>query len=364
MNLPRVVILVHGGPESIEAVRARGLSRDYPPDQVHLLFREMSRRVTAVEWHRKIKQLQPDLLYVLNTALPGCPLACWWKLAHGLPFILDTGDVVCEMARRAGTAWFGKVPLLHLAESLTQNLARTVVVRGTRHREFLQSRGYPNVALIRDGCHPAATVDEHAASALRGRLGLENSFVVGVMGSLVYSPRLGICYGWDLIRALSHLRDLPIKGLVIGDGPGRAWLEALARTHGVADRIVFCGRIPYAEVPLYLSVLSVALSTQTNNLPGQVRTTGKLPEYMAAGRFVLASRVGEAALVLPEAMLLNYEGEVDGDYPKHLAARLRELWNNPAMLDTRRELPQRAEELFSYDVLSPLFLQTVQAAMK
>ena len=38
-------------------------------------------------------------------------------------------------------------------------------------------------------------------------------------------------------------------------------------------RLVFTGRVPYGELPAYLRLMDVALSTQTNNLPGQVRTT-------------------------------------------------------------------------------------------
>lgn len=362
MSTPRVAILVHGGPESIEAIRARGLSQCYPSEKIRLLFREGSRAATVTRWRRQITEWNPDLLYVINTALPGAPLACGSKLARGLPFILDTGDAVFEMARSAGTAPWWKLPLLRLVESLAQKQARTIVVRGTRHAEFLRGRGHASVALIRDGCHVTDTPEAGAVAALRARLGLDSAFVVGVMGSLVYSPRLRICYGWDLIQALARLRDRPVKGLIIGDGNGRSWLKSQAQSQGVADRLVFCGRVPYPEVPLYLRLLDVALSTQTNNLAGQVRTTGKLPEYMAAGRFVLASRVGEAALLLPDAMLLDYDGEVDGNYPARLADRLRELHGNPALLEARRELPGKAEELFSYRVLSGQFKQVVEAA--
>ena len=52
-----------------------------------------------------------------------------------------------------------------------------------------------------------------------------------------------------------------------------------------------------------LGALDVVLSTQSNDVVGQVRTTGKLPLYMANGRFILATDVGEASLVLPDAWL-------------------------------------------------------------
>ena len=362
MSAPRIAFLVHGGPDSIEAVRARGLSQNHPADKVHFLWRETARLATARAWHRQIKALSPDLLYVINTALPGAPLACWWQRWHGLPFVLDTGDVIYEMARHAGTSAAWKLPLLRWVESRAQRRAHTIVVRGTRHQEYLRANGHASVALIRDGYSPAKEIDAAKIQTLRTRLGLENKFVVGVLGSLVFSPRLEICYGWDLIQALAELRDTPLHGLIIGDGHGRAWLEAQARRLGVADRVTFCGRIPHAEVPAYLRLLDVALSTQTNNLPGQVRTTGKLAEYLAAERFILASRVGEAALLLPDSMLLDYVGTVDAEYPRKLAARLRQLWQNPVELEARHALRDVAEKNCAYAVLAKQFDAVVAAA--
>ena len=93
--------------------------------------------------------------------------------------------------------------------------------------------------------------------------------------------------------------------------------------------------------------------------PGQVRTTGKVPEYMAAGRFVLASRVGEAELLLPAEMLLEYNGEVDAGYPDRLAARIRQLVLRPDALSQRENLPARAATTCSYDVLSAQWLELV-----
>lgn len=358
MNAPKLALLVNGGPDSIEAVRARGLAQRHPPERLLLLFRDADRRATASRWQRRLESFQPQLLYVVNTALPGIQTAWQWR-QRGVPFVLDTGDTVFEMARSAGTAPWWKLPLLWAGEQRAQKLAAAIVVRGTRHREHLLQLGFNRVELIRDGYLERDEPEARLVSDCKRRLGLEGAFVVGLMGSLVFSPKLGICYGWDLLQALAKLRDLNVRGLVIGDGPGRGWLEARARELGVTERVVFAGRVPYEEVPLYLRLLDVALSTQTNNLAGRVRTTGKLPEYMAAGRFMLASRVGEAALVLPEAMLLDYEGAVDTQHPSRLAGRLRELAAHPGQMDLRQGLPARARELFAYEVLSREFDRVV-----
>jgi glycosyltransferase involved in cell wall biosynthesis len=351
MNRPAVSFLVHGGPDSIEAVRLRGLSQGVSPNAIRFLFRTKDKRATWSEWTRELRNTRPDLVYVLNTALPGAPMAVWNQLFRGIPYILDTGDVIFEMARRSGIGAGWRLPMLWTVEQLAWRCAHRIVVRGTRHKEYLERRGF-RASLVRDGYASQQQVTPESIAALRSKLGLHGKLVIGLMGSLVWSPRLQICYGWDLIRALPSLTDLPIAVVIIGDGNGRAWLESEANRLGVGNLITFTGRIPYAEVPAYMRLLDVALSTQTNNLPGQVRTTGKVPEYMAAGCFILASKVGEAELLLPPEMVIPFNGELDPDYPARLASRIREVLAKPEMLALRKSLPEIAARTCSYEVLS------------
>ena len=348
----RVTAVVHGGPDSIESTRIRSLSRGYPSDFLRVLFRQEGIDATARAWNRDIAKYPPDLLYILNTAAPGSLLAPWWRMRKSLRYILDTGDAVYEMARTSGIGAGWRLPLLWTFERLAQQHAEVIVVRGTRHRELLQSQGRRQVRVIRDGYAENQVVSPKSVEVLRAKLGLTGRFVLGVMGSTILSPRLGICYGWDLIEALAQLKDLPVAGLIIGDGSGLPWLRERAQTLGVAGRIVFTGRIPYSDVPLYLRLMDTAFSTQTNNLPGQVRTTGKIPEYMAAGRFILASRVGEAELLLPEPMLIDYHGEVDLGYPVRVACRIRTLIASEDLRNLGATLPARVLEHCSYDNLA------------
>lgn len=363
MTLPRLTLLVHGGPNSIEAVRVRGLSQRIPPDCLRFLFRQPDRRATLNAWSADIQSHRPDLIYVLNTAMPGAPFAVWNHLRRGIPYLLDTGDVIHEMARRSGIGAGWRLPLLWSVERAAWKFAHRIVVRGTRHKEYLERLGH-RAALIRDGYATQQEVPPDRVEAIRNRLGLQGKIVVGLMGSLVWSPRLQICYGWDLLRALPDLRDLPIGVVIIGDGNGQSWLEAEAVRLGVRDRIQFTGRIPYDDVPAYMRVLDIALSTQTNNLPGQVRTTGKVPEYMAAGCFILASKVGEAELLLPPEMLVPFQGEVDQAYPARLAQRIRQLVEDPGRLELRRSLPARAAATCSYSVLSQHWLELVNQCLR
>src|SRR5690606_1753301 len=133
---------------------------------------------------------------------------------------------------------------------------------------------------------------------------------------------------------------------------GLPWLQRRARELGVERRVTFVGRMPLLDLAPFVSVMDVGLSTQSNDLPGQVRTTGKLPLYLAAGRYVLATRVGEAARVLDEGQLLDYEGALDLAHPRRLAERLRALVARPELrADAGERNVALARERFSYDVI-------------
>jgi glycosyltransferase involved in cell wall biosynthesis len=180
-----------------------------------------------------------------------------------------------------------------------------------------------------------------SAEKLRGELGLDGGFVVGLVGSLILSPRLGVSYGWDLIEALARTKGR-VLALVVGEGSGRAALEARARALGVEERCRFVGRVEPFRVAAYVCAMDAALSTQTNDLVGRVRTTGKLPLYLTCERPVIASHVGEAARLLgPHGWTIPFSGRLDRSYPDRLAERIETWRAEPEAVPARRALAAR-----------------------
>jgi glycosyltransferase involved in cell wall biosynthesis len=353
--MPRIAVLVNGRPDSAAGARARGLFEPLQGrHQVFYAYRRSGKIASLGRFLRELNARKPDLVYVVNAAVSGAGAALIARLARGFGFVVDTGDLGYELAELTGRpGWPGR-KVIGLTEKAALHFADSIVVRGTYHRDFLKEAGFTNVHVIRDGIDSSHSRSVDAAE-LRHALGLDGCFCVGLMGTITWSPRLRMCYGWDLVEALA-LADstLPIQALVVGDGDGLPYLKQRAQELGVEKRIRFVGRVPYSQVPRYLSAMDIAVSTQTNNRVGNVRTTGKLPEYMAVGCYVLATDVGEARLLLPPEMRLVYDGVRDDRYPRRLADRIEELarGGEERLREATRATVARAREELDYSRLS------------
>jgi glycosyltransferase involved in cell wall biosynthesis len=83
--------------------------------------------------------------------------------------------------------------------------------------------------------------DPRLRRAARARLGIAaHARVVGGVGRLEPTKRFD-----DLIRVVREVPEVTL--LLVGDGSARAALEHMARTQGVADRVVFTGAVPHVR---------------------------------------------------------------------------------------------------------------------
>lgn len=120
-----------------------------------------------------------------------------------------------------------------------------------------------------------------------------------------------------LLTAFAALPAVPRAVLVlVGDGPARSGLEALAARLGVADRVRFLGQRPDAQRLLAAFDVAVLSSQTIENLPYSVL------EAMAAGLPVVATAVG----ALPELVDDGRTGWlVPPRSPRVLTERLRRV---------------------------------------
>jgi len=124
------------------------------------------------------------------------------------------------------------------------------------------------------------------------RLGLDPAgLVIGNVGRL--SPEKGLA---GLVEATAQLLEegQPVRLVLVGDGPERQELEALARRQGIADRVHLVGHQPDPR-PWYEAMDLFVSNSRREGLPNV------LLEAMALGVPVAATRIaGVARLIEPE----------------------------------------------------------------
>lgn len=132
--------------------------------------------------------------------------------------------------------------------------------------------------------------------------------------------------GEVIIRALARLPG-SVRLLMVGDGPDRGPCVSLANELGVADRIEWTGALPHRSALERLASCDVLVSPQIP-LPGQpyFQSPIKLFEYMALGRPIVASRLGQIIEILDDGRTARLVQPAD---VQELAAAIMDLLNSP-----------------------------------
>ncbi|MFA5890631.1 MAG: glycosyltransferase [Actinomycetota bacterium] len=335
--------LVNGAEGSAAGARAERIARAVGPGDAEIVYRDGSRRRAVAGMAKASRRARPRVIWAMDLAV--APVVAALTRSRGTKFVVDTGDSPAAFLEQvqAGRAL---IAIARVLERVGYGSADCIVVRGPYHAEQLRARGL-DARVIPDGVD-LKLFGPADATGLRAKMGLERKFTVGIQGHFTWYPALGGGLGWELVHAIALRKDLPIHALLIGSGPGLSHLRVLAEDLGVGDRVTVVGRVSYQDLALYLNACDVCLLTQTNDPSSWVRTTGKLPGYLACGRYILASRVGTAAEILPEEMLIDYEGRWDHAYPAKLAERFAGLIRGPERLTRGADLRGLAQQ-FDYE---------------
>jgi PEP-CTERM/exosortase A-associated glycosyltransferase len=165
----------------------------------------------------------------------------------------------------------------------------TTICEGLRHE--IVGRGVPaaRVTVIPNAVDARMfAVGAAPDPALRAQLGLDGAQVIGFAGSFYGYEGLDLLI--DALAALAPKRSL--RALLIGGGPQEAALRAQAASRGVADRVVFAGRVPHADVRRYYDLIDVLAYPRRSMRLTELVTPLKPLEAMAQGRMFVASDVG------------------------------------------------------------------------
>jgi glycosyltransferase involved in cell wall biosynthesis len=125
---------------------------------------------------------------------------------------------------------------------------------------------------------------------------LQDKIVIGWIGSLV---------GWSGIEnliamALHVLENYPnVAFLLVGGGANKEFFQEKLHIKNYAPRVTLAGTVSHDEVPQYLACMDIVLAPYPK-LPFWYPSSLKIFEYMAAGKAVIASDIGQVGEVIKD----------------------------------------------------------------
>jgi PEP-CTERM/exosortase A-associated glycosyltransferase len=236
---------------------------------------------------------RPDVLHAHSPVLNAIP-ALWVGKKLAIPVVYEVRAFWEDAAVDHGT-----ISANGLRYRLSQRI-ETEVLRRVAHvfticeglKGDILGRGIPaeRVTVIPNAVdvknfQPAGKADPE----LRKQLGLTDAVVMGFVGSF-YAYE-----GLDLLleafpRLLERFPDLRV--LLVGGGTQEEALKAQAARLGVADKVVFAGRVPHGDIDRYYAQIDLLAYPRHAMRLTELVTPLKPLEAMAQGKVFVASDVG------------------------------------------------------------------------
>ncbi len=240
-----------------------------------------------------LEQTRPDLVHAHSPSLNGIA-ALRAARTRGIPVVYEVRAFWEDAAVDHGTTSEGSLryKLTRALETWVLKRADAVTTICEGLRADILGRGVPaeRVTVIPNAVDPEQfPLVDRPDRELQRQWSLEGCFTLGFIGSFYAYEGLDV-----LIDALPQLLriDPKTRVLLVGGGVAEASLKERARALGVAEQVIFVGRVPHADVARYYSLIDLLVYPRKAMRLTETVTPLKPLEAMAQGRLLLASDVG------------------------------------------------------------------------
>jgi glycosyltransferase involved in cell wall biosynthesis len=308
--LPRV-------PEGVEQVEVPPRARPYLVEEAAIAgYNRTFLRSAAAS----VRAFRPDLIYQRHGIFSLVGLALARSL--GVPLVLEVNASEVWARRAWSRLFFGglaeamertafaKADRLSL---ISEELVPVIEKMGGRRERMVVN---PNGVEV-ERFHPA-----ERGGGIRRSLGIpEDAVVCGFLGT--FTRWHGVQFVAEQVPELVA-GDRRLYFLLIGDGDMRPAVERRLAENGGADRVRITGLLDPEEVPERLAACDILLSPYLPFDDGSPSffSPVKLFEYMAAGRPVVASRLGQQGRVVEEGRTGTFFPPGDGPAFREAVLRL------------------------------------------
>lgn len=261
---------------------------DWPVMREWALMHATERRLLDVA-----QAVRPDLLHAHSPVLNAIPALNVGRRL-GIPVVYEVRAFWEDAAVDHGTTTEGSLRYRATRALETRALRQVdhvfTICEGLRHD--IEQRGIPRGKLTVipnavdiDGFEMGGQPDK----ALKAELGLAEATVIGFIGSFYAYEGLDL-----LLQSLPLVlkRRSDVRLLLVGGGPQESALKAQAQALGIAEKVVFTGRVPHSQVNRYYDLVDVLAYPRHKMRLTDLVTPLKPLEAMAQGRLMVASDVG------------------------------------------------------------------------
>lgn len=335
--------------EVLHQEEAKGVSIRYWPR----LHKPLPLRIpSSISWlYSAWKYAQKSDIIHLAKTIPTSTIAIHLaRSIEGKPLVveLDDWDSIGGFASKSKAPLAGKLVLTALEEWMPRHSDLVTVVSKTLYDRVLDM-GVDKEQVL----YLPISVDlrqfnpERSGQDVRRKLGLGNHPTIIYVGVML---KEGVEWRF-LLRIMSEVRQevRDAKLLVVGYGPALPDMKRYAKELQLGDSVLFVGGKPHAGIPLYLAAADIAIHILGDQyLIDRARSNTKIAEYMAMGKPIVATDLGEVHEALKDNAGILVKGYSPEDYAKGIK---RILSNKGLQQRLGRKARKRAEEDYSSEIV-------------
>ena len=257
---------------------------------------------------RELERAPADLIYQRYGRFTWAGVEA--SIRTGIPFFLEYNGSEVWIGKHWDMS--GMLPLLERFERLNLSAAARIFVVSDVERRNLLRAGITEERIVvnPNGVDVETFRPGAGGAAVREELHIgRDETLAGFVGT--FGPWHGVL---TLAEAITRLpEDCRVRFLLVGAGRFRDEVERIIRERGRERQVIFAGHVDHARVPALLDACDILLSPHVPLEDGSefFGSPTKLFEYMAMGKGIIASRLGQIGEVLvdEETALLVEPGE-------------------------------------------------------